>query len=221
MHPTLNYILTRSKLPAAVATYVTSTGSGSSGSSFSFSATSLGQVSQSRIVVVGVSARMSSGGAAGVTSLTIGGTAATQLVQTADTTTGIVAGLYALQVPSGETATIAAGLSGTALACNISVWAVDGARSSTPFTTGSSTSDPGAVSLTFPAYSTVLAVGGSDNAPPNTTWSNATKRFDGAAGGVTHAAADSFFTTAQVGVSVSCDFTTATSPRTVAVVFSP
>jgi hypothetical protein len=126
--------------------FVGFTGNTSDLSAYTFTNHAIGDAAADRVVVVCVSVRSS--GSSSVTSVSIGGNAATSLV--AASGVGAIANFYALLVPSGTTATIVVNIGGSAAqSCAVAVWALTGTGgSTTPTATASSTSgDPSGLSL--------------------------------------------------------------------------
>jgi len=101
-------------------------------STYTFTNADIGNANASRVVAVGVVIYDTS--ANGLTSVTIGGNAATKAIDTStagDVGTGRVAGIYYLVVAAGTTATIVVNTSAAAQSCGVAVWALYPA-SSTP-----------------------------------------------------------------------------------------
>ena len=117
--------------------------------SYTFTSHNIGTAAADRIVVVGVYSAVSALSPGSIGTVTIGGNNASLAVQITCTTpfTGTMTGLFYLLVISGTTATIVVPLNGgTASNCGISVWNVNGAKS-TPFHTNSAADESTGVSF--------------------------------------------------------------------------
>lgn len=165
----------------AVATYIATGTSTVNNASYTFTNANIGVAAADRIVLVAITARGASVGNYSVTSLTIGGNAAT-----VDGTTNAVNGREAatfayLLVPAGTTATIVVNFSGTMDVCALHIYNINGQASNTPV--GSAVDGAGAPSVS-PGTQTngcaVCCVMGDTNT--NYTWTNATEDYDTALG---------------------------------------
>jgi hypothetical protein len=167
--------------PAAV-TYQSTATDGSDLSTYTFSAQAIGAASANRYVICGFGARYTSGTPT-ITSVTIGGVAATQVsAQLAGTGTGkLLAGLYIALVPTGTTADIVIAFSATALRCDHVTFSATGLQSATPTASVMSTANPGtsgsfSVSAGWIIVAFAMILG---NASGRTcTWANLTERSD-------------------------------------------
>lgn len=107
-------------------TFVATTSDTSNASTYTFNSASIGAASDSRLVVVGVTAEDDATGVT-ISSVTIGGSTAREIVQaSADEGAGnsVTAGLFYLRVTTGTTANIVVTLSASSLRCSISVFRV-------------------------------------------------------------------------------------------------
>lgn len=129
----------------------------SDSSSYSFSSLPIGDAATDRIVVVGFGYR--AGSSRSITSLTIGGVAASLAVVSEANSEQAVA-LYYRNVPTGTTVTVEANLSGAGVRAGCGIWTLRGSPAISPVNTGSSTSgDPSDVTINAPAHSAVIAYG--------------------------------------------------------------
>lgn len=156
--------------------YRTVANQGSGASTYNFNSQDIGTATPDRAVIVAIGNGF---GSHTVTSVTIGGVSASQIV----TLTGgtVTACLWIARVPTGTTATITVNLSGNVgLGIGIGVWAAYGLIGLTPIASGSSSASPGSVALssTRPGGFAIAyrATGGSVSAMTPT---NFTERFDG------------------------------------------
>lgn len=145
-------------------TYVTTATNTTDTNVYTFAGASIGTAETGRIVIVAVS----SGGAATtrtLTGVTIGGNAATQVVNNAhDTgTSANVTAIFALQVDAGTTADIVATFSGNMNRCAISVYRLTGATgvaaNDTASAGGTADSDGISDTINVPAGGGAVSVG--------------------------------------------------------------
>lgn len=181
-------------------------------SSYTFSSASIGTAATGRLVVVGVGG-VQGGSGFTISSVTIGGNAATALTTLVEGTGGgncAYACLYGLTVDSGTSADVVVNWSAGLASCGIGVWAVYDLLSTTPEDTGTSTTNGGSVSMDCSAGGVIIgyrhtqrnSTGGSTH-----SWSNLTERFDqvvDSANSDNNSGASDAFATAQTGMSISC-----------------
>lgn len=149
---------------------------------YTFNNVAIGTAASDRIVVVGVSAE---DGATvfNTSSMTIGGNAATERVDTAAASTTFTTSIYNLLVTSGTTATVAVTMTEAVEALNICVWAVYGLASAVPLSTDSfsgtgsatlSTTGDGGVIIGSAAHSGIAGNSVVWEVPPLTSRADAT-----------------------------------------------
>lgn len=210
------------------ATYIGNATNENDLTTYTFSGQSIGTAAADRIVVVGV--HHNSGGDIDISSVTIGGNAATAIVTAKDLATNTTtAALYALLVPTGTTADIVVTLSAAgAVRAGIGVWNINGKFDSiAAFHTASATSgDPTSVSLNIPDQGCVIAVATQANAGTVTvTWSGTTERYDqvmGTADNTMTGASTAGPATASSGTTISADWASApTRPALAAASWGP
>lgn len=187
-------------------------------SSYTFSAVSLGAAATGRRIVIGVAG--SKGGTVSVTSVTVGGNAATQLCTDEGSGGGANkrTALYIITVDSGTSADIVVTYSGTCARSGIGVWAVYDLQSSTPVATATSqTVDPytsGSLSHNAGGVGIYVAYTYYSGGLPTHTATNATERYDidTEAGVLPHTGGDTTFsTTGSTTITVDPTFQTAGS----------
>jgi hypothetical protein len=154
--------------------FIASSESTLNASTYTFSTHDIGTANASRVVVVGVCVYDSSS-TNGISSVTIGGSAATEIVNTTsggDLGTCLVTGLYRRSVAAGTTADIVVNTSNAAQSCGIAVWALypssatpTGSDSSALTNVGSITASP----LSITSGGTLVAVSFHNNST-NVTW---------------------------------------------------
>ena len=116
---------------------------------FTFSSQSFGAAAADRKIIIGMGHR---GSAATVTSITVGGVAATSVVESPSSgAEADRACIFIADVPTGTTGNVVVVLLATATRCGIGVWRMTGAGSSTPTDTGISSADPSTTTLTIAA----------------------------------------------------------------------
>jgi len=127
---------------AATVTYVTSARSGSNTFTYTFAGTAIGTASAGRLVVVTAAINTLGDQAYYINAISIGGTAATIAVRSANDDNCAIAYLL---VPSGTTADIVVSLAGggTPGRCQISVFNVTGWSSQAPTSVGSTNATTG------------------------------------------------------------------------------
>lgn len=115
--------------------YVGSTGDATNAQNYTFTNHAIGDAAADRLVVVVITWEVNSGGTINLSTVSIGGNAASIVRQDVTPTTRQAhSAIATLAVPSGTTATIAVGLSSTnANSCAVHVYALYGLTSMTPF----------------------------------------------------------------------------------------
>lgn len=161
-------------------TYLQHTGDAGDLTTYTFAATNLGAASGGRFIIAAIGARATGSTALTVSSVTIGGVTATQIVQAENSPTNAnLAAIYMAAVPIGTTGDVVVTLSRAAVRCSIDLWSATGI-STTAHDTDSSTADPSTATLDTLGAGVLVAVSVSAGAsPPTFTWTNATERYDG------------------------------------------
>lgn len=186
--------------------YVTGATNSANQNSYTFSAQSLGTADSARIVIVGVASRQ---GTAGITisSLTVAGVSASQLVSNVGTPDSSITAIWAAAVPTGTTGDVVVTFSsGTQVSCHIGIWRML-RSSSTAFDTGGGIGNNPSDTINIPAGGAACAVAYSAGASPTTTWTGLTERFDNVVDTQTGTGASSSFSTTQTGLTVQATFT--------------
>lgn len=178
-------------------------------SSYTFTNHAIGTASSDRCVLVAMHSGISAQSAFSITSITIGGNAATIVAQQYKDTVGFtrLAAVASLLVTSGTTATIVITPSTTANRMRIEVYTLIGTTNCTSLADGDSSSatDP-SVALDVPANGSAL--GACTDGVSDYTWTGLTEDADSddeAAMTSTSASAD--FGTIQTGLTMTCDST--------------
>lgn len=166
-----------------VITFASSATLTNNATTYTFTAAGIGTASSDRLVVVSASGNASSDPNSNVSSLTIGGNAATIVDQITTTGGGMVCALYYLLVTSGTTADIAVTFGEGQSHAAIGVWAITGWGSQTPTDSDKAQSSTG-VSQSLSTV-TIDSNGGAvfgygDDVNAGTTWTNATEDYDDA-----------------------------------------
>jgi len=190
-------------------TYQTSAQQTASTTTFTYAGQSIGTATTDRYVVIGTMA--AGGGGAGVTvsSITVGGIAATIVVQRNGNSgaSNAVTALAIAAVPTGTTATVVVTYSATQARSAIGVWSCTGLVTPDPISTNSSVANPS--SLTLSTYSGGFAIGMvGQNAVSTAAWTNLTERFDSTVDSALYSGADSNGTTSGSTLSASCTIST-------------
>lgn len=158
--------------PVTLGTIVQGTDT-SDASTYTFTSVAAGTAADDRIMACAIGVR----GLANYSSVTIGGVTADLRMTVTNTSDRVF--LVTAAVPTGTTATVVVTLSGSTSRCGIALVPIYGAGSAVPTDTDSSTSDPGAVTLTVPANGVALGYTLSVNGA-SYTWTGLTEAFDGA-----------------------------------------
>ena len=140
------------------ASFVTSASSSADASSYTYSTISLGAAASNRKIVVTVAA-YGSGNGRTISSLTVGGVEATQVVAATISTNSPTAAIWIASVPTGITGDIVVTWTAGMIGCDIAVFRLIGA-SSTAKATGTDIVNDGAntVTLFVPGGGVVIAV---------------------------------------------------------------
>lgn len=146
---------------------------------YTFAALSFGAAAGNRLVIAGISGQNSS--ARTISSVTIGGVAATQLVTTINGASVFNrVALYAALVPTGTTGDVVVTFSGSCFRAACAVWRATNVFSLTPVSTGSDTNDPSTANLSVVAKG--IAVGFAseyvNGAATSYSWTNLTESVD-------------------------------------------
>jgi hypothetical protein len=159
--------------------YITNVSSTSNLTTYTFNSTSIGSAATDRYVVIGASG--SSGTTSGISSITVNGNNATELVQVSGST--VAAGLFIAAVPTGTTANIVVTFGGGKERCDVGVWKVTKLNSATPYDTASLGSglsvNTGSVNIDTRVGGILLSYvhrGGVNSG--TTTWTGATENYD-------------------------------------------
>jgi hypothetical protein len=187
-------------LPPAVVSFISSTASTTDASSYTFSDVSTG------VGLIVVAAHGDAGVALDLSSCTIGGSAATEVLLNNDLT-GQCVGLFARRV-TGGTNTIVVNFSATAGRCAIGVWRIEKNSNDVAHSTnkgGSSSNTSASCAVNVPAGGVIIAAMTSNN-DNRVTWTGVTERYDsgpealsGVSGG------DIALATGEIGRTISAD----------------
>jgi hypothetical protein len=173
---------TSAKSPPKAATYVTSVSDGTDLTTYSFSAVDLGSTDLGGYSVIAVHASGNNTGA--ISSVTVDGNAATELVKVSGSTTAAVAGFYIYPAASLSSANIVVTMGALKSRCAISTWRVTGISSTTPFNTASAFSDnsvnTSSISINTTAGGILIAsvIRGGAQSGTTSTWTGATEAYD-------------------------------------------
>jgi hypothetical protein len=187
--------------------YITSATDSVGRTTYNFTSTSFGSASDRSLVIVGVSGY--DGKSESISSVSVGGVAATQIVQSTSATA--MSGIFAAVV-SGTSGTVSVTFGSAVTAAAIGVWAAYNLSSTTAFNTNSNLLTSGtsiSANVNTPSQGVVIAVGTiAAGANRTFTWTGVTERYD-----------TSFSSTRTTS---GGDFTTtsAESPRTVSYISS-
>jgi hypothetical protein len=146
-------------------------------STYTFSAQNLGAAAADRYIIVTVHIRKA-GATLAVSSVTIGGVAATIVNQDYYATPNVNCVAIAIaKVPSGTTGDIVVVADSTVLRCAIGVWRATGLLSASAYSTGVSKQTAPSTTMNVP-FGFAIGVGQSANASATCTWGGLTERYD-------------------------------------------
>ena len=178
------------------------------GTSATFSGRAIGAASTDRIVVIGVTCNAGEP----ITSATIGGISASEVVA-GDAAGGTAyAALWQAPVPTGTTADIVVNFTGTSFRTGLGVWAIYSA-SSTVTDTGSSTADPSTDTLNISAGGVAIGMANASGGGTLSTytWTGLTEKFDAAVEvNDAYSGASDAFAVAQTALSIEANPTSNT-----------
>jgi len=174
----------------------------------SFQGLTFGAADAARYIVVGIGARANS--ARSISSVTIGGVAATHVCTANDTSAGAdIASLYIAAVPTGTTGDVVVTFSGAMLRCQIGLWRMTGISSATPNATMTDNTISAGVltgTINCPANGAIIgAAWGAGSGSQTATWAGITEVYDGQPETTSNNAtgAHATFFAAQTGLTVS------------------
>jgi hypothetical protein len=185
-------------------------------SSYTFTGLAIGAADADRSVVAAAYARRIGGGS--ISSVTIGGVAATQLVSagTGESTTG----LYLAALPSGTTADVVVTLNDVANRCGVHVYRLVGINP-TPIDTALSASDPADLTIDASAGGIILGIAGQVSTA-GIDWTGIAEQQEDIVEGVAAMSSAMLSPGAtQAGYAVAADFISALHTSAVAVSFEP
>jgi hypothetical protein len=147
---------------------------------YTFASQAIGPASPDRYVIVCIGSRANS--ARSISSVTIGGIAATAVVTANNATAGAdMAAIYIALVPTGTTASVVVTFSGAMLRCVIGVYSMvqNGRATATNTNTATPSGTTPTTTLTVPSNgSLVAAVWAQSSVSASVTWTGPTEDFD-------------------------------------------
>lgn len=196
---------------AATITYLQNTGDATDLITYAFLAQNIGTAAADRYIICTVNGRSNDGGARTITSVTLGATGMTEVVDT--TSNGNVNGIFIVAYPSGTSATVTVVFSDTMGDANIALYECNGVGSTTATDSGTSVANPLTYALDVEAGGIAVAIATTDDGSATATWTGLTERFDDAtAGGNDKSGASDAFATTQTNLTVSCTWTASSRP---------
>jgi len=166
---------------AAVVSFESSAVDGNSATIYTFSGVALGAAAADRYIIAGVSG--DSAGDTTITTVTIGGVAATELMDGSNSQANM--GFFIAAVPTGTTGDVVVTFSGSKARAGCACWRATGLASPTPHATLQDTTLSGAVlsgTINVPSNGFVIAYDACDGTI-TTTWVGVTEDFDEARDG--------------------------------------
>src|SRR3990167_5631292 len=159
------------RAPSATVTYVGKTEDTSSATTYTFTDHAIGTAANDRYVIVGVFGFEDSASTKTISSMTIGGVAATELVELSAATMGGCWGFYGLSVPTGTTATIAVTFSAIQDGSAVMVWRANSLISTSPSATATDNTSSAALSTTISIQDGGIGIAICGRQSANTTYS--------------------------------------------------
>lgn len=137
--------------------YIGTTTNTADTATYTFTDHAIGTASADRVVLVAVSLRSPTAGVS-ISSMTIGGVSATEIVE-ASTGANATSAIYGLLVTSGTTATIVVTPSATGQRCQVSVYAMTGnGGSTTAHATATDTTAPSSTTIDIPINGSAVGI---------------------------------------------------------------
>lgn len=157
-------------------TYLQSTNSPSDLTTYTFSSQNLGTAASDRYIIVAVGARKS-GATTSISSVTVAGITATQVIQQANNVTNTnIAGIYIAAVPTGTTGNVVVTFGAGMVRCAIDTYRATGINP-TAFDALASIAGNPSVALDIPANGGAIGFGATA-AATSATWTGLTERSD-------------------------------------------
>lgn len=223
MHPMAGVLGGSAVIPATVTQTDTDAAAGFVASSRTFTAASIGAVADRDLVIVGVHAHNAGTSLTAVSSMTIGGVSATEIVDVdgGDGGNAEVVALYQAVVPTGTTADIVVTWNAAADSAGICVWTAKNVNITAHASASSTAANPSA-SIAVEANGVIIGYVGTANAR-TFTWTNLTEDFDAVdGGGGTHSGASDAFASADASRIITATLSSASSRRAMGLVsYSP
>ena len=188
---------------------------------YTFTSQDVGVPSANRMVLVGSNCRGGSGGA--VSSVTIDGNAATEVVAADWGASASNSSLHQYALTTGTSVTIVVTYAAGKPQCGLVIWDVQN-TSTTPTDTGFSvdTSDPMTDDINVLANSIVVGMAANSSSGATHTWTGVTEEFDETLEGTgTWTAGTAFVATADSSYTVTCDQTGTGEPAFCCASFPP
>ena len=164
------------RVPPSIS-YVDTTVSTTDTNEYTFTDHATGTADGTRRTIVGIVGEDGSNDFS-VTGVTVGGVAATEVVDTAAAGAAIQSAIYIIDNPTGTTATIVVTFSEAITGAAVSVWAANNLASSTAVATNSGTNSSGAaitLSLNTQVEDIIVGVGGANVSSEAAVWAGLTE----------------------------------------------
>lgn len=200
-------------LPISISNTANSSQGGSLANPYTFSGMSFGATATGRRILVTITGEDASvGGTQSISSVTIGGITATQLVAIADTgfSNGANAAIYMASVPSGTSGTVVVTFTGNMWTCAISVYRIlyaSGTANNTDSGVGSTVYSDVSTQAANAATVACCIFTGSNLSGSNISWSNITERYESQPGNVARRQGSAMSTTGAASsptISATC-----------------
>ena len=198
--------------------FTDSDSSATNATEYTFSGLDIGAASATRVVVVCVSGHDVGGTFLSVSSLTIAGSAATSVVESAAFNT--IAAIFRRTVTTGTTADVVVTFSEAIRGAHVSVYVLDNLASATPTDTASDNNEhPPSTTIDISAGGVAIAVAAQTATGATTTWTNLVEDYDAqtAVDGDVMSSASDAFEAAQTGLAITATFSSANSNAAICV----
>lgn len=167
---------------------------------YTFSSKSLGTAVSGRRIIVTVSGRQST--VPSISSLTVAGSTATQVVQQTSSSGNARTAIYIVTLSTGTTGDVVVTWASGVQRCGIGVYSVTGLTSNTAHDTLTSTADPATGTIDVPDNGFIVGIGYSNGVP--NTWAGITEDFDtDIEAGSGHGGASDNFATGELGRTIT------------------
>lgn len=172
----MSLLVVLSEPKSASVTIHNSTFDGADSTTYTFSSQPIGEKTATKVVVAGIAHHTLT--SAEISSVSVGGVAATLVTNVTDGTGNIKSSLWQASVSSSSSVDVTVDLNATAIRCGLALWSLHGASSISldTATYGTAASTSASVGIDVPDGGALIAL--HDGAATNTTWTNVSSTGD-------------------------------------------